>query len=209
MKSIIVYENIYESSIRLLSKKKVVLDIGGFAPFKGVDPGRKSQLINYKNLFDKTQYYCLDVLTEGNPQILGDAMILPIKNESIDGILCYAVLEHIIEPQKAVNEIFRVLNKGGGAFFYVPFLDPYHAEPMFKDYHRFTEDIILHMFRDFNEVTIQSGENFAKTSIRFMTAFSQVNYLKVLERPLEFLFKHFARHDRVKNTTGFHIYAIK
>ena len=76
MKSIIVYENIYESSIRLLSKKKVVLDIGGFAPFKGVDPGRKSQLINYKNLFDKTQYYCLDVLTEGNPQILGDSFPL-------------------------------------------------------------------------------------------------------------------------------------
>lgn len=61
----------------------------------------------------------------------------------------------------------------------------------------------------FDEITIQPGENFAKIALRFMTAFSYRNYLKFLEKTLEFLFKHRARHDRIKNTTGFHIYARK
>lgn len=208
MKSKIVYENIFDESILAISKKKIVLDIGGFSPLKGFDP-RKCDLTPYRSEFWTTRYYCLDVLTEGKPQILGDAHELPIKSESIDGIICYAVLEHVIEPQKVVDEMYRVLERGGETFLYVPFLYPYHATSLFKDYHRFTSDIILHMFKDFDEITIQPGENFAKTALRFMTAFSYRNYLKFLEKPLEFLFKHRARHDRMKNTTGFHIYARK
>ena len=61
------------------------------------------------------------------------------------------MLEHVIEPQRVINEIHRVLTKGGEAFFYLPFLYPYHASPSFKDYHRFTEDLIIYMFRDFDE----------------------------------------------------------
>jgi len=191
-----------------ISKKKVVLDIGGFSPLKGFDQ-RKCKISSYKKEFRKTRYYCLDILTEGKPHILGDAHELPIKNESIDGIICLAVLEHILDPQRAVNEMYRVLKKTGIAFLYVPFLYPYHADSFMKDYHRFTIDIILYMFKDFDEITIQPGENFAKTSLRFMTAFAYRNHLKFLEKSLEYIFKHISRFDLVKNTTGFNICARK
>lgn len=208
MKTTIVYDNIYERSILAISKKRIVLDIGGYSPFKGVDPV-KSRLIDYKSWFDETRYFCLDILAEGKPHILGDAQNLPIKNESVDGIICCAVLEHIIEPQRAVHEIHRVLTKGGEAFFYLPFLYPYHAMPSFKDYHRFTEDIIIYMFRDFDEVIIQPGEGFARLALRFVTAFAYRDYLKFLAKPLEFFFRYTARHDQLKNTSGFHVFARK
>jgi SAM-dependent methyltransferase len=208
MKSRIVEENIYNQAILAISKKEIVIDIGGFSPLKGFDL-KKCNLSSYKEEFRNTNYYCLDILIDGKPHIVGDAHDLPIKSESIDGIICIAVLEHILDPQKAVNEMFRILKKDGLAFLYLPFLYPYHADSYMKDYHRFSIDLILYMFKDFTEITIQPGENFAKTSIRFLTAFSYRNYLGFLEKPIEYIFNHISRFNLINNTTGFNILARK
>ena len=45
--------------------------------------------------------------------VLGDAQNLPFKDESFEVILCTEVLEHLKKPQLAVDEMKRVLKKGG------------------------------------------------------------------------------------------------
>ena len=41
--------------------------------------------------------------------MVGDAHSLPFKKEVFDSIICQAVLEHVKNPNKVVDEMFRVL----------------------------------------------------------------------------------------------------
>ncbi|MCG8635264.1 MAG: metalloregulator ArsR/SmtB family transcription factor [Desulfobacterales bacterium] len=51
---------------------------------------------------------------------LGEVEYLPMKDQEIDTVIMSMVLYHIIEPEKALKEIFRVL-KPGGAFILADF----------------------------------------------------------------------------------------
>lgn len=48
--------------------------------------------------------------------ILGDVQQMPIKEESVDLIYGGGVIEHFKDTQKCVNELYRVLKKGGVSF---------------------------------------------------------------------------------------------
>lgn len=52
--------------------------------------------------------------------ILGDAEYLPVKNASIDLVLCAQVYEHVADAQVLASEVFRVLKPGGACFFSGP-----------------------------------------------------------------------------------------
>jgi len=57
--------------------------------------------------------------------IRGDAMALPIADESIDIVICAQVYEHVPDDKQMVREIWRVLRPGGVVFFSGPNrLDP-------------------------------------------------------------------------------------
>ncbi|GGN88921.1 hypothetical protein GCM10011579_083120 [Streptomyces albiflavescens] len=43
----------------------------------------------------------------------GDALTLPVPDSSVDVVWCERVLQHLLEPEKAVAEIARVLRPGG------------------------------------------------------------------------------------------------
>lgn len=45
--------------------------------------------------------------------VLADARKLPLENESIASIYSISTFEHIINPQKVIQEAYRVLKKGG------------------------------------------------------------------------------------------------
>lgn len=49
-----------------------------------------------------------------------DITALPFKDEHFDVIICNHVLEHIVDDEKAMSELFRVLNTGGWAILQVP-----------------------------------------------------------------------------------------
>ena len=59
-----------------------------------------------------------------------------------------AVLEHLSDPLRAVEQVWRVLKPGGVFFSYAPFYHPYHASP--HDYFRFTEEGYRHLLRAFS-----------------------------------------------------------
>jgi len=49
-----------------------------------------------------------------------DITYIPYKHNSFDVILCNHVLEHVVEDQKAIRELFRVLTPGGWAILQCP-----------------------------------------------------------------------------------------
>jgi len=46
---------------------------------------------------------------------------IAVASEKFDLIICYHVLEHVDEDQKAISELFRVLKKGGFCLVQTPF----------------------------------------------------------------------------------------
>lgn len=65
-----------------------------------------------------------------------DGTTVPLPASSVDCAMATEVLEHCPEPDKVLEEIFRILQPGGLFFFTVPFLWPLHDLP--NDHYRFT-----------------------------------------------------------------------
>jgi SAM-dependent methyltransferase len=61
--------------------------------------------------------------------VMQPACRYPIASGSLDGIGCFAVLEHVEEPWTAAAEFRRMLKPGGLVFIDYPFLVPVHGYP--------------------------------------------------------------------------------
>lgn len=79
-----------------------------------------------KHLF--TNYACGDFYAEGQHAEYSkefvkymDVQNLPFANNSFDLIICNHVLEHVSDEKKAMQELYRVLEKNGIAILQVPF----------------------------------------------------------------------------------------
>ena len=71
-----------------------------------------------------------------HPDIVGDALNMPIEDDRFDGALAISVLEHVDDPYQVVREMFRVLKPGASAFAWIPFTFGVHGFP--EDVSRFT-----------------------------------------------------------------------
>jgi SAM-dependent methyltransferase len=76
--------------------------------------------------------------------IRGDLGKIPLRNESVDCVLCMVVLEHTQNPRQVLLEFARVLKKSGTLIMVVPFLWEEHQAP--HDYFRFTRHGIRALF---------------------------------------------------------------
>lgn len=76
----------------------------------------------FQKKFKKLKNISYDTIDLDSPlaDIKADICDLPIKNDSYDFILCNHVLEHIIDDNKAMKELYRILRKNGKGIFQVP-----------------------------------------------------------------------------------------
>ncbi len=83
-------------------------------------------------------YVNLDLFAESGVDVQADAHELPFAGGVFTRVECDAVLEHVVDPERVVREIERVLAPGGYAHLVTPFCHPFHEYP--RDYRRFTPD---------------------------------------------------------------------
>jgi SAM-dependent methyltransferase len=95
----------------------------------------------------------LDLQAASGLDARGDAHALPFVDGAFDVVLCTEVLEHLVEPQRAIDEMHRVLKPGGQLLLTTRFLFPIHDAP--HDYFRFTKYGLRHLLRRFDAVEIQ------------------------------------------------------
>jgi SAM-dependent methyltransferase len=70
-----------------------------------------------------------EIVDYESTDVLGVGEQLPFKDESFDGVVSIAVLEHVRDPFRCAAEIVRVLKPGGKLICAVPFLQPLHGYP--------------------------------------------------------------------------------
>lgn len=102
--------------------------------------------LSYKFILEKhcNSYRSIDIDVRGpSVDAVGDIQNLPVKDDAFDTVFCTQVLEHVPEPQKALDEIYRVLKDGGHAIITIPHLAYLHNEP--HDYFRYTKHGIRYM----------------------------------------------------------------
>ncbi len=114
------------------------LDIGAqTGPYKAAFPNRVA----------------IDIVPRDGIAVVTDAQALGLASDTFDVVLCTEVLEHLPEPQAAIDEMFRVLKPGGTLLLTTRFLFPIHDAP--HDYFRFTKFGLLYLVRRFDAVTIE------------------------------------------------------
>jgi len=90
----------------------------------------------HKSVCEKAGF-CYVGLDLGNSEasILGDAHALPFADESFEFVLSISTFEHLEMPHMAVNEVARVLVKGGTFIGSIAFMEPFHANSYFHMSH--------------------------------------------------------------------------
>ena len=89
-----------------------------------------------------------DLLPYSEVDVICTLSELPLKTNSIDGIINIAVLEHVPNPSAVVSEFLRVLKPGGRIYCFIPFMQGYHASPW--DFQRFTKSGMKELFKEFD-----------------------------------------------------------
>jgi SAM-dependent methyltransferase len=201
------WEIIFEDRIRkIFTEKKSILDIGGGLRIlkeknNRVSKNREWILPYLKNV----DYKIMDPVPDYNPDILGDIHSMPFDNNSLDAVICLAVLEHVENPIKAFQEIYRVLKPGGYVLIYVPFLYYYHAEKgYYGDFWRFTEDSLAYLSKPFSKVEIAPVRGALETWIHL----SPLGRFKALN-PIWRLLDKLTGKSKSKQVSGYNLFLVK
>lgn len=107
---------------------------------------------SYRSLFPNCSVISTDILEHPNIDEIADVTNLQFDNASFDYVLCFNVLEHVFDINKAVQEINRVLKKGGTCVIITAFLYPIHDPP--NDFYRITRFAYEKMLSNFSKVQI-------------------------------------------------------
>ena len=91
-----------------------------------------------------------DVSFGPRTRIICDGHDIPFEDASVDALIAQAVLEHVVDPRRVVEEIHRVLSDGGFVYAETPFMHPVHLSPY--DFTRFTCLGHRRLFRAFEGV---------------------------------------------------------
>jgi ubiquinone/menaquinone biosynthesis C-methylase UbiE len=144
--------------------------------------------------------------------VFGDGHLLPFKSNSFDLVLSQAVMEHVYDPFKAADEIYRVTKPGGKVYVESAFMQPLHAVP----YHYFNTTLwgLETLFKKFKIVDTDWFGNLSTTlewMIRLTSITKQVGRERVdrLIEEIRQMEKHVTREELHKISSGVSILGIK
>ncbi len=169
------------------NKKIRMLVLGGRTLGKGMD------------LFldqDNIELIESDVTLGPRTNIIIDAHDIPFAENSIDCVIIQAVLEHVLDPFRVVDEIYRVLKADGLLYSEIPFMQQVHQAPF--DFTRFTYLGQKRLFRKFNEIKSGviggPGMALAWSYKYFLMSFTKSQFLKKIIREFAHLTSFYLKY---------------
>jgi SAM-dependent methyltransferase len=151
-----------KESAYLAGTDYVLADIGGgLSPYYSIFAAQVGAYI----CVDRARHFSQ---SDARPmtRVIGTAERIPLSNSSVDIVLCNQVLEHILDVDDAMREMYRILRPGGLLLGSVPHISPVHLEPY--DFRRFTDLGLRKLLtaHGFEQVTISgSGGVFSAAAL--------------------------------------------
>jgi len=126
------------------TERAQVLIVGGGSIGQGMQP-----------LYDdpRVALVAFDIYASPSVQFVADGHSIPLPDSEFDLVIVQAVLEHVLEPDRVVAEIHRVLKNDGIVYSEIPFMQQVHEGAY--DFTRYTESGHRYLFRKFG--LIKSG----------------------------------------------------
>jgi SAM-dependent methyltransferase len=193
--------------LKSLSPEPRLLIIGGGALGAGVETFLQDPSV---------QVVGTDVYASANTHLVTDAHHLPFDDGVFDGVWITAVLEHVIEPQVVVDEIWRVLKPAGIVYAETPFMQQVHERAY--DFTRFTANGHRWLFRRFEQIDAGvnlgsgAGHALAWSTRYFVRAFVGSRIAILVALPF-FLLRHLDRfadpRRRADAALGFYMWGRK
>ncbi len=125
-----------------------------------------------------------DVAFGPRTTLICDAHDIPFEDMVFDGVIAQAVLEHVVDPARCVQEMFRVLTKQGLVYAETPFMQQVHGG--IYDFTRFTHLGHRHLFKQFDEIDsgMQNGPGMALawSYEYFLLSFVEAPFMRKLVR---------------------------
>lgn len=121
-----------------------------------------------------------------------------------DKIVCLAILEHVYNPFKAVENLKLMLKENGIIYGFVPYLYNYHApkDLQFQDYFRFSKDSLAYLFKDFNYVELFPFRGRLSSSLHMLFGNKWKRYIE--KTKLNFFLDSFISDEiNYKQSSGF------
>ena len=113
--------------------------------------------------------------------VKADICDLPFEDNSFDVVFCNHVLEHIEDDKKAMNELYRVLKKGGFGIFQIP--QDLNREETYEDFSIVSpEERALH-FGQYDHVRVYGKDYFDRLRNVGFTV-DEVDYSKTISKDL-------------------------
>jgi SAM-dependent methyltransferase len=125
-----------------VSSQPTVLIVGGGTIGQGTEALREES--------GSVRTVCFDIYASPETDFIADAHDVPLPDGSVDGVWIQAVLEHVIQPERVVAEIHRVLKPGGVVYAEIPFMQTVHEGAY--DFSRLTDTGVRWLFRWFERI---------------------------------------------------------
>ena len=125
--------------------------------------------------------------------------------EKYDKIICLAILEHVYDPFKAIQNLRSMLKKSGMIYGFVPYLYNYHApiDLKFQDYFRFSKDSLAYMFKDFYQIELFPFRGRLSSSLHMLFGNKWKKYVE--KTKLNFFLDNFISDEiNYKQCSGFY-----
>jgi SAM-dependent methyltransferase len=148
--------------------KQKIKEVSHHIRGKTIDVGA-GEIDRYGSYFATTEYVRMEPVPRNDIDIVGSIYKIPFPDNSFDSVVCTQVFEHLAYPVKAVEEIKRVLKKGGCALITVPQMSALHEEP--SDFFRYTKYGLESLFADFELMEMKRLGNYYATLAELKISF--------------------------------------
>jgi len=131
----------YDKIATMLPTNSKILVIGGSVKGEGMD-----------SIYNNESFEIIgsDVSFGKYTKIICDVHDIPFEDNTFDCVIIQAVLEHVLDPQRSVSEVHRVLKPFGIVYAETPFMQQVHMKQ--HDFTRFTHLGHRWLFKNFEEI---------------------------------------------------------
>jgi len=118
----------------------------------------------------------VDIVLGPTIEVCASVEHLPFPDERFDLVVSQEVIEHVRDPFRAMQEMRRVLKKGGVLYCQAPFIIGYHPGP--TDFWRFTRQGIHELVEKADleclevEMAVGVGTGFYRIAVEFLAVFA-------------------------------------